>query len=82
MTWAELLDQWSLLEADLQDAGVDVGDHVLMESRSWRWFETRVAGLLEKPPVGFVQVANPDDEHRPLLKPLYGSRLQQHFYAS
>lgn len=82
MSWDDLFDQWSLLEADLQDAGVDVGDRTLMGSRSWRWFATKVEGVLARPPIGFVEVADPDDERRPLVKPIYGSRLQQHFFAS
>ena len=53
-----------------------------MESRSWRWFQTRVEGLLAKPPAAYVQVAAPDDEHQVLNKPVYGTRLQQHFFAS
>lgn len=46
MTWLDLLEQWPLIESDLQDSGVDVGDDALMSARSWRWLKTRVTGLL------------------------------------
>ena len=59
-----------MLEADLQDAGVDVGDLALMESRSWRWFAAKVAGLLTKP-VG----------HDLAGYPLFSTRLQAHFFS-
>lgn len=31
--------------------GIDVGDDDLMESRSWRWLQARIAGLMSRPPV-------------------------------
>ncbi|AYF30605.1 hypothetical protein CSH63_24805 [Micromonospora tulbaghiae] len=46
VTWAQILTHWVLVECDLQDAGVDVGDPDLMRSRSWRWLEVRILGLL------------------------------------
>lgn len=45
-TWADLLEQWHLVEADLQDAGIDVEDERLMTSRTWRWLRVRIVGLL------------------------------------
>lgn len=46
MTWAGLLEQWRLIEADLhQTYGIDVDSGVL-RSRSWRWLRTRILGLL------------------------------------
>lgn len=42
-------DRWLLVECDLQDAGVDVEDRVLMRARSWRWLQVRIIGLLAKP---------------------------------
>lgn len=71
MTWASILDVWPLLEADLQDAGVDVGDRALMDGRSWRWFRVRVEGLFSMP-IGRDFAGNP----------VFASRLQQHFFAS
>lgn len=48
MTWAELLTQWPLLEADLHQVyGVDVGEPGLLRARSWRWLRTRILGLLD-----------------------------------
>lgn len=82
MSWQQIFEQWPLLEADLMDIRVDVGDAALMGSRSWRWFESKVTGLFSKPATGFVKVADPDDEHRVLVKPIYGTRLQTHFFAS
>lgn len=35
-----------MVEADLQDIGIDVGDDVFMRSRSWRWLRVRIDGLL------------------------------------
>ena len=35
-----------MIEADLQDAGIDLGDDALMSARSWRWLKVRIAGLL------------------------------------
>lgn len=46
MTWGRLLDLWTLVEADLQDRGIDVDDPALMGARSWRWLRTRIRGLL------------------------------------
>ncbi len=47
MTWGTLLDQWSLIECDLADRGIDVGDPRLMADRSWRWLRVRILGLLD-----------------------------------
>ncbi|WP_018251876.1 hypothetical protein [Salinispora mooreana] len=47
MTWSALLAQWALIEADLHDVyGIDVEDRTLMQTRSWRWLQTRIRGLL------------------------------------
>ena len=46
VTWGRLLDLWGLVEADLQDRGIDVDDRALMGARSWRWLRTRIRGLL------------------------------------
>jgi hypothetical protein len=40
-----ILDRWALVEADLQDAGVDVGNRTMMSNRSWRWLRVRIIGL-------------------------------------
>jgi hypothetical protein len=81
VTWVEILDQWELLEADLQDIRVDVGDDVVMDGRSWRWFEAKVIGVMTTPPSGFVQVAHPSDDRKVVNKPIFATRLQQHFYG-
>ncbi len=48
VTWVEILTRWALVEADLHERyGVDVEDRALMRSRSWRWLETRILGLLD-----------------------------------
>ncbi|WP_416962974.1 hypothetical protein [Streptomyces sp. Agncl-13] len=47
MTWAQLLDEWPLVEADLHEFyGVDVGAPGLLDERSWRWLRVRIFGLL------------------------------------
>lgn len=46
-----ILRLWTLVEADLHDHGVDVGDAQLMRSRTWRWLRVRIEGLLSVPPV-------------------------------
>lgn len=40
-----ILQHWDLIEADLQDAGIDTDSGILRE-RSWRWLAVRVTGLL------------------------------------
>jgi len=45
-----ILRLWVLVEADLQDHSVDVGDRRLMRSRTWRWLKVRIEGLLSIPP--------------------------------
>ena len=45
LTWGKILTHWDLIEADLQDAGIDTGSGILRE-RSWRWLSVRIIGLL------------------------------------
>ncbi|HEY9409323.1 MAG TPA: hypothetical protein VIQ30_22680 [Pseudonocardia sp.] len=46
MTWGQILQRWSLVEADLHERyGIDV-DSPIMRGRSWRWLRVRVFGLL------------------------------------
>jgi hypothetical protein len=49
---------WALIESDLQDIGVDVGDRELMSDRSWRWLRTRILGLIDSP-VSVDSAGNP-----------------------
>jgi len=45
VTWAALIGQWSLVEYSLHAAlGIDLED--VWHAKSWRWFATRVRGLL------------------------------------
>ncbi|MFF4751831.1 hypothetical protein [Streptomyces sp. NPDC001270] len=47
MTWAQLLAEWPLIEADLHEVyGVDVGAPGLLDVRTWRWLRVRILGLL------------------------------------
>lgn len=47
VSWGDILSRWPLVEADLHEVyGIDAEDRELMRSRSWRWLETRIAGLL------------------------------------
>ncbi|WP_091638497.1 hypothetical protein [Micromonospora pallida] len=42
-----MLSRWALVEADLHDVyGVDVEDRALLRTRSWRWLDVRISGLL------------------------------------
>nr|WP_241825616.1 hypothetical protein [Micromonospora sp. CB01531] len=41
-----MLTHWLVVECDLQDRGIDVGDPDLMQARTWRWLEVRIIGLL------------------------------------
>jgi hypothetical protein len=58
LTWARLLEHWSLIEADLQDAGIDTGSGILRE-RSWRWLAVRIGALLAKPPAFITDDGRP-----------------------
>lgn len=43
----DLLEQWALVEADFQDTySLDLSTPGLLDGRSWRWFLTRLYGLL------------------------------------
>lgn len=55
LQWADILEQWALVEADLQDHGVDV--YAVRHSRSWRWLQARILGLLTVPPFVFYDPA-------------------------
>ncbi|MEU0033166.1 hypothetical protein AB0M86_45435 [Streptomyces sp. NPDC051639] len=47
MSWAQILDEWPLIEADLHEVyGIDVGVPGLLDTRSWRWLRVRILGLL------------------------------------
>ncbi|MBB4915099.1 hypothetical protein [Streptosporangium saharense] len=47
VAWADLLERWSLVEADLHaEYGVDLDEPGLLTSRSWRWLRIRILGLL------------------------------------
>ncbi|MBK6015152.1 hypothetical protein [Streptomyces sp. MBT53] len=47
MTWAQLLDEWPLVEADLHEVyGIDADAPGLLDERSWRWLRVRIFGLL------------------------------------
>lgn len=54
-----LLEQWALIEADLQDAGIDVDDDALMAARTWRWLRTRIFGLAADPSTRLARALNP-----------------------
>lgn len=46
VNWNQILDRWSLVEADLHEQyGIDLSSGVLRK-RSWRWLRTRIYGLL------------------------------------
>lgn len=47
------MQHWDLVEADLQDRGVDLEEPGLLTSRSWRWLRVRVEQLLTVPPQAF-----------------------------
>jgi len=47
VSWGEILGHWELIEADLhQHYQIDADDRDLMRSRSWRWLQARIVGLL------------------------------------
>jgi hypothetical protein len=47
VTWAQILDRWELVEADLHETfGIDMEDRDQLRSRSWRWLHVRITGLL------------------------------------
>ena len=42
---------WPLIEADLHECyGFDTGEPGALTRRSWAWLETRVRGLVSRPP--------------------------------
>jgi len=49
LKWSEILKHWNAIEADLQDAGIDLSSGIL-RARSWRWLQVRIIGLIGKPP--------------------------------
>lgn len=65
-----LREHWDLIERDLQDIGVDVGDPQTM-ARSWRWLRERIVGLLDRP-FAFDAVG----------QPAYANRMQRVLYKS
>ncbi|MEW1672830.1 hypothetical protein AB0O47_06210 [Streptomyces noursei] len=47
MTWAQILAEWPLVEADLHEVyGLDLGVPGILRARSWRWLRVRILGLL------------------------------------
>lgn len=62
-----LREHWDLIERDLQDVAVDVGD---LQGRSWRWLRERILGLIDRP-FSFDSFG----------QPVYANRLQQALYA-
>jgi hypothetical protein len=47
VSWAQILDEWPLVEADLHEVyGVDIETPGLLDTRTWRWLRVRVLGLL------------------------------------
>ncbi|MFB9852440.1 hypothetical protein ACFFMR_18860 [Micromonospora andamanensis] len=48
VAWSAILSRWRLIEADLaSEYGLDLeAEPRLLASRSWRWLETRILGLL------------------------------------
>lgn len=69
ITWAELLVHWPEIEADLHERyGIDVEDRDLMRSRSWRWLQTRIVGLLSLPKSRLTLAMRPppEQEHEPV----------------
>lgn len=64
MTWARILGEWPLVEADLHEVyGIDAGDADLMRARSWRWLRTRILGLLSAES-RLARVLNPEPTGR------------------
>lgn len=57
--WTQIMRHWALVEADLQDRGVDLEEPGLLESRSWRWLRIRVEQLFSVPPAAFGSEAIP-----------------------
>jgi hypothetical protein len=72
VTWSDLLDDpcFRMVEQDLKDAGLDLGDQALLRSRSWRWLRTHILGLLSKPMA--IDATG---------QPIYPNRIQEHLYA-
>ncbi len=47
VAWSDILSHWRLIEADFQEHyGIDLDDRALWRTRTWRWLETRITGLL------------------------------------
>lgn len=68
------MQHWGAIELDLQDVGVDVGDTVLMSTRTWRWLRERIVGLLTRPAT-FVVLGH-DTEGHPVTQWVYPNRVQ------
>lgn len=69
------MEQWSLIECDLADRGIDVGDRVLMRARSWRWLRTRILGLLDAPGQVLLLIDGSTTT-------IPGSRVGKHFHPN
>lgn len=53
------MTHWELVEADLQDRGIDLDEPGLLTARSWRWLRVRVEQLLAVPPHAYGTAAMP-----------------------
>jgi hypothetical protein len=59
-----------MVEQDLQDVGIDLGDRTMLRTRSWRWLRVRILGLLTRP----MAIDSSGS-------PAFPNRIQQHLYA-
>ncbi|TMR97532.1 hypothetical protein [Nonomuraea basaltis] len=65
VTWAALLSQWALIEADLHsEYGIDLDTPGLLASRTWRWLRNRIFGLLAAD-TRLCRALSPDGDRRP-----------------
>lgn len=46
-SWADILQEWMLIELDFQDLGLDLEG--LLSQRSWRWFRIRLLRIMGDP---------------------------------
>ncbi|MBB5081380.1 hypothetical protein [Nonomuraea endophytica] len=63
VSWADLLQRWALVEADLHsEYGVDVDQPGLLLTRTWRWLRVRILGLLSAD-TRTARSLTPEDRH-------------------
>jgi hypothetical protein len=82
VTWGQVLDNWYLVECDLGEQGVDLGDDRILDERSWHWLSGRIFGLFDTPVAGYARLPIPNDTKRERIVPIWRTRIQSRLLGS